>query len=151
MAGGERHMDIDHFDPTIAGAARNAYSNLMLATHHCNLKKREYWPTIAERRQGIRLLNPCEEMDYGVHLFEDPNTHELVGTTRAGRYHIDICDLNHPTFVFERKRRSEYLRLKKDCPALMDGAFEDIASMLTFVNDVMERFIPEIASPPQSL
>ena len=37
----DSQMEIDHFDPTLEGAARNRYSNLMLATAHCNNFKRK--------------------------------------------------------------------------------------------------------------
>src|SRR5438034_11222503 len=57
MAGGERQMEVDHFNPKHRGKARNAYKNLMLATRHCNLKKRNYWPTLAEQQSGYRILN----------------------------------------------------------------------------------------------
>src|SRR6266403_591999 len=58
VAGGLRHMEIDHFDPTLSGAARNAYSNLMLATRHCNNMKSDGWPTPKQIAAGSRLLNP---------------------------------------------------------------------------------------------
>ena len=77
LAGGPKAMEVDHFDPTLEGEERNAYSNLLLATRHCNLAKGDRWPNEEDRAAGIRFLNPCEEQDYGVHLFEDPVTNEL--------------------------------------------------------------------------
>jgi len=65
MAGGVRHMEIDHFDPTLGRATRNAYSNLMLATRHCNNMKKDGWPVASQITVGIRLLNPTKEADYG--------------------------------------------------------------------------------------
>ena len=148
MAGGEREMQVDHFDPTLSASLRHRYSNLMLSTGHCNNQKNRFWPTLQEKRAGIRFLNPTREMDYGEHIFEDPETFELIGVTRAGRYHIDILDLNHDTFVFERKKRAEYIRLKRSAPALLHGQFAELQEMLGFIEDLMEIFIPEIPPPP---
>ncbi len=141
-------MQIDHFDSTLPASTRNRYPNLMLSTGHCNNQKNRFWPTRSERRAGIRFLNPTREMDYGEHIFENPTTFELVGVTPAGRYHIDILDLNHDTFVFERKKRAEYLRLKRTAPAKLRGAFTELKEMIGFIEDLMEIFIPEIPPPP---
>jgi hypothetical protein len=121
----------------------------MLSTGHCNNQKNRFWPTAQERRAGTRFLNPTKESDYGEHIFEDPQTFHLVGVTPAGRYHIDILDLNHDTFVFERRKRAEYIRLKRSAPAKLRGEFSDLREMLGFIEDLMEIFIPEI--PPPSL
>ena len=67
--GGIGGMDIDHFNPLLKQPARNQYSNLLLATRHCNGKKGKRWPTEEQQKLGLRFLNPCEEIDYGVHLF----------------------------------------------------------------------------------
>jgi hypothetical protein len=150
MAGGESEMQVDHFNPTLGKNARNNYANLMLSTGHCNLKKRDYWPTPAEEREGYRLLNPCTEQDYEQHLFENPTTHELVGVTKEGRYHIDVCDLNNETFVWERKKRAQYLAIKRSCPAVLTGSFEEVQRMFDLAQEIMDLFIPEIAAPPRS-
>jgi hypothetical protein len=68
-------MDVDHFKPK--GKHRNLYSNLMLASRHCNGSKSDIWPTAEDVRSGLRLLNPCKEVDYGQHIFEDKKTYEL--------------------------------------------------------------------------
>lgn len=150
IAGGERHMEVDHFDPTIRGAERNRYDNLMLSTKHCNLMKRDRWPTASERKAGCVLIDPCSECDYGKHIFEDPDTHLLVGSTTAGRYQIDVCDLNHPTFVLERTNRATFLALTRGKPKTFAGSFIEIGELLGFVNRHFELFIPEIPPPPAS-
>jgi len=61
---------------------------------HCNGKKSNTWPSKAELAAGCRFLNPCEEMDYGEQIFEDPLTNRLVGITPAAIWHIRICALN---------------------------------------------------------
>jgi hypothetical protein len=149
-AGGERHMEIDHFDPTLTGAARNAYSNLMLATRHCNNMKRDAWPTATQSKMGYRLLNPTKEMDYGVDIFENPQTQELVSATPAGQYHIDMLDLNHETFVWERRKRAQYIHLMNSSPALLAGTFGELRDLMTFVREQIELLIPPIAAAPET-
>jgi hypothetical protein len=110
-AGGLKCMEIDHFDPRKKDKYYQEYANFFLATRHCNGSKRDIWPSRSEQTQGLRYLNPCREQDYGVHIFEDPKTHLLVGVTPAGRYHIRMCDLNADHFVTERRDRSEIWEL----------------------------------------
>jgi hypothetical protein len=142
----ESQMEIDHFDPTLNGAARNEYSNLMLATAHCNNFKREKWPHKVLRDQGFRFLNPTLEQDYEEHLFEDPETHELVTTTPTGRYHIDMLDLNNKAFVRERKARAEFRKLKKMLPTL--GPNPSQLTEMTRALHGVRFMIPPIAPPP---
>lgn len=123
-AGGETAMHIDHFNPHLAKHLRNRYENLFLATAHCNGSKLDFWPSKSERRAGIRFLNPCEEHDYGVHLFEDPITFELWSDTPAGRYHIRVLKLNAPHLIRERRMRHEF---RKTLDA--KGTFEFDGSM----------------------
>jgi hypothetical protein len=141
-------MEVDHFDPTLRGPARNKYSNLVLATRHCNNMKANGWPTAAQRLAGSRILNPTLEQDYGVHIFEDPIAHELVGATPEGRYHIDILDLNHETFVWERTKRAQYRMLRSSSPAMLAGAFTELRDLLAMANGHFETFIPDIPAPP---
>jgi hypothetical protein len=99
-------MEVDHFNPNKKRDYVQAYDNLFLATRHCNSAKRDRWPTSKQRTLGIRFLNCCKEADYGVHIFEDPDTHEVVGVTPAGRYHVRSCDLNAQHLVDERAERA---------------------------------------------
>jgi len=71
------------------------------------LQKCDHWPTKTEASDGCRFLNPCEEMDYGEQIFEDPDTHRLVGTTPAAIWHIRICALNADPLVNEREKRAK--------------------------------------------
>lgn len=143
-------MEVDHFNPTLRGPARNSYDNLMLATRHCNLSKRAAWPSKEQQSLGLRFLNPCVEQDYGKHLFEDPETNELIAATMEGSYHIDMLDLNNPTYVWERRMRARYCRLKREDPKLLTGSFEEIGNAIAFVESMMSLFIPEIPPPPRS-
>lgn len=149
--GGIRQMEVDHFDPRLRRRARNAYTNLMLATRHCNLMKGSTWSKpVAEKAGSVDLLNPCEEQDYGEHLFEDPMTNELVAVTERGRLQIDVMDLNHETFVNERRERARYLA-KRRSPAMITGSYVEVLSLLEIADDRYARCIPEIPPPPASI
>lgn len=143
-------MDIDHHNPTLRHPARNAYNNLFLATAHCNRKKGGIWPTPEQRAQGIRYLNPCEEMDYGVHIFEDPATFELWGDSPAGRYHIRMLDLNAEHLVRERRRRHLLRTLKSHPQAVIALRVDALQGVRAFNQEIedMIRPIPQRPKPP---
>ena len=97
------------------------------------------------------MLNPSKETDYGEHLFENPETHELIGTTAAGRYHIDILDLNHETFLSERRDRAMYLKLwGATAPVRVLGQFDRLQDLLEILRRQFERFIPYSPPPPRA-
>lgn len=100
-------MEIDHFNPRLPSHNRNKYSNLYLSTRHCNGAKSDNWPTPKQRKLGVRFLDPCAELDFGVHIFEDPESFELWGATPAGRYQIRMLRLNATHLVYERKMRHQ--------------------------------------------
>ena len=114
IRGGEECLEVDHFNPTLKHSRRNAYTNMILAFRTCNNRKRDNWPTSAQRKAGVRFLNPTKEHDYGSHIFEDWNTGKLVATSPAGYYHIEMLGLNSSTFVSERKNRTELMDLISD-------------------------------------
>ncbi len=148
--GGVGGMDIDHHNPTLRHPQKNAYKNLLLASRHCNGKKSNEWPTSEQRALGIRFLNPCEEQDYGKHLFEDPNTFEIWGATPAGRYHIRKLDLNAEHLVRERRRRHELRTLKKEpmvVSALREDALQGVQAFSAEVEDMIPPF-PQKKRPP---
>ncbi len=145
---GESDMEIDHFNPTLKQSARHCYRNLMLATALCNNNKNATWPTPAELRRGIHLIDPTKESDYGSQIFENSSTHELIGTTPAGRYQIDILDLNNPSFVFERRHRSSIEKLRRGAPAILSGTFDELECAMQMVREMAEIFIPPIPPPP---
>lgn len=144
---GETAMEIDHFNPKLKGRARHSYKNLLLACRICNSSKSDIWPTADQRRRDIRFINPCGEMDYGVHIFEDPETHELVGETPAGKFQIDICDLNNETFIHERKARSLLLASLKS-PLKFKGSWHILKTATDMLVGPTGTFIPEIPPPP---
>lgn len=139
-------MEVDHFDPRRKRDPIQTYENLFLSTRHCNLKKRDFWPSLAEQKQGIRFLNCCQEADYGTHIFEDPATHEVFGITPAGRYHVRMCDLNAPHFVEERRTRSELKqKISHSAARLKNGAnFAAVRNLIGAVQKEVEVMMPEI-------
>jgi hypothetical protein len=145
---GSTSMEIDHHDPTLPQSIRNNYENLFPAVHHCNNFKRRIWPTPAEQNQGLRFLNCCKEIDYGKHIFENPDTHELVGVTPEGRYHIEGCDLNAPHFIRKRKERSALQAILHKYAVICHGPTDEVASKIASLRETLEISIPSILPPP---
>lgn len=145
-------FDVDHFNPTLKKPYRDTYSNYLPALSHCNGKKHDNWPSSKLIARGIGFINPARETDYGLHIFEDPVTHLLVGTAR-GRYQIVMCDLNAPFLVERRKDRAYFKKIFESKgaryrrgfqPHEVDCLLDDLAHMRTLV----DRGIPEIPPPP---
>ena len=91
----------------------------------------------------MRFLNCCEESDYGVHIFEDPESNELVGVTPEGRYHIRNCDLNAPHLIEERAERPKIWGILKNKAVRIKKGWwlpEEFQTLRTMV----ERMIPPI-------
>jgi hypothetical protein len=146
-------MQVDHFDPREKKNAIQRYSNLFLADSRCNLSKSDTWPNEDEKRQGLRFLDCCAEQDYDECIFEHPETHELVGTTPAARYHIDTIDLNSPELIEQRQKRSEYLLTisditqvaKKFSPPDVQAV---VNKVLADLKPHLKEYIPFIKAPP---
>lgn len=135
-------MEIDHFNPKKKRARIQEYANLFLATRHCNGAKGNRWPSKKDIQRRLRFLNCCKETDYGVHIFEDPDTHEVVGVTPEGKYHVRYCDLNDPYFIKERKERTNLWRLlKAESVKLLHWRLPDVYYAL---KTQAERMIPEL-------
>lgn len=145
-------MEVDHFDPREKKNDVQRYANLFLADRRCNSSKSDIWPDEDEQRNGIRFLNCCEEKDYDECIFEDSETHELIGTTPAARYHIDIIDLNSPELIEQRKKRSEYLLKLNDIEQTAKSSCaevnETVKDVLTKLKPHMKEYIPYIKAPP---
>jgi len=148
-------MEVDHFDPRWKKEPLQTYANLFLASRHCNLAKGDYWPSPPDALNGLRLLNPCVELDYGHHIFEyppsHPESHKLVGKTPAGKLHIRILGLNAETFVLERKQRSE---LTRQVQALQNKATKtgkpipvEVLDLISQVESITAKMIPPIDAP----
>tara|TARA_R110002049_G_scaffold107138_5_gene254775 strand:+ start:3641 stop:4099 length:459 start_codon:yes stop_codon:yes gene_type:complete len=135
-------LEVDHFDPRKKKLLIQEYSNLMPATPRCNGRKSNIWPSPGEAAQGIRLIDPTKEKDYGTQIFEDPATNRLVGTTPAAKYHIRVLGLNDEFFVRKRRDRTQ-MNLMMSIPYLMQGH-----PTVNKVQEQIERMIPAIPPPP---
>lgn len=144
---GDVAMHIDHFDPREKSRYEQRYRNLKLATDGCNIAKGANWPNRAEQRTGARFIDPAKERDYGVHIFEDPVTHELIGVTPAGIYQILICNLNAPHLVIERRERTHLRKLLKG-PGRLRSDFDKAKESIAALRRQCERMIPPIPPPP---
>jgi hypothetical protein len=102
------------------------------------------WPTAAQKRQSIRLLDCTKEQDYGPHIVEDRSTGQLHGKTPAGIFHITILGLNDRYFIEKRQERTALLRLSQN--SLIIGAhpypqlIEDVRAAVALLTNM----IPEL-------
>ena len=144
-------MEIDHFNPLLKGASRNKYANLFLASRHCNGSKSNTWPSRSARKKGIHFLNPCEEIDYGVHIVEHPLTHRLIGLTPAGDFHITCCDLNAIHLVEERRERAKIHNLLSGTGITSKQNLFDTAVLepIELLREQLDKMIPLIPYLPE--
>jgi hypothetical protein len=110
--GGFGPLNVEHFDPRQKQERIQNYDNLFPVSSPCNCAKGSKWPNEEEANRGLRFLNCCEELDYGGQIFEDPRTHELVGTTTAARFHLRYCGLKGGVAgEFLKDRRKERTKI----------------------------------------
>lgn len=149
---GKTGMHVDHINPRLKEPARHRYANLAPACAQCNGKKSANWPSSEQIKARKRFLDPCAEQDYGKHIFEDPETGELIGATKEGRYHIDMLDLNAETFVWERRFRAAYRKAGRDTQMTVKGSFGEVSTMQHTINEIVrgsiDILIPPIPAPP---
>jgi len=102
-------------------------------------------PPRRNAKPGPGFLNPCEEWDYGLHIFEDPITHELFGKTEAGKYHVKALRLNRETFVWERRERAKLIE-PLNSPQILPPStpFEELRSLIRDIKEHLEILVPEI-------
>ena len=143
-------MEVDHFDPTIHGRRRHFYRNLLPASRHCNGAKGDKWPSESDHEEGMRFLNPTEEMDYGEHIFEDPKTHELFASTPAGWWQIEKLDLNSPHLVRERADRARLSNLLDRSGFILQTRDSSIASSLAAILEEFKRQKERMIPPTPS-
>lgn len=144
-------LEVDHFDPRQKKDLIQDYNNLFPASRHCNGKKSNTWPSREELAAGCRLLNPCKEMDYGEQIFENPETHELVGKTAAARWHIRVCGLNADHLIQERRRRAKHWHTLKQVGVKIKGDHERVGELVKNYREAVELMIPEIPAVPVCL
>lgn len=139
-------LEVDHFDPRLKKKLIQDYENLFPASRHCNSKKSNKWPNREEIAAGCRFLNPCKETDYGAQIFEDPNTHQLVGINPAARWHIRICGLNAERLVNERAKRAKYWKQLENTPVSIKGSLENAVALARSFREEVKLMIPQIPS-----
>lgn len=144
-------LEVDHFDPRKKKSLIQDYDNLFPASRHCNGKKSDTWPSKLELAAGCRFLNPCEEMDYGEQIVENPQTHELVGLTPAAKWHIRVCGLNADHLIQERRRRTEHWHTIKSCPVTVKGDHFHASQLAKSFREEVELMIPEIRFTPRNV
>lgn len=138
-------MDVDHFDPRKKAEYIQRYDNLFPACRHCNGKKSALWPTAEMRALKIRFLDCTAEHDYGVHIFEDPESHEVFGVTPAGKYHVRVLDLNADIFVRQRALRAKmHLLLRETASQLPGDGFARLTEIITMFSAHFATLIPLI-------
>lgn len=143
-------IEVDHFNPKAKSSIRNRYSNLFFAFRSCNNKKRDHWPTAAMKRAGIYFIDPTKERDYDFQIFENLETGELIPTTRAAEYHIEMLGLNDETFMRERRERTQ-LRILLESPviaAFPGHPFNEITQAINNIKEMLQNMIPPIAAMP---
>ena len=145
--GTETEMHVDHFDPRQKNNKVQIYSNLFLADAHCNSAKSNIWPTADEITQGCRFLNCCDEEDYGKVIFEDPTTHELIGTSPAAIYHIEMIDLNDPGLIDDRRFRADLIAKLEYVKEKAKNNLE-IMQAVNKLSAMAQETIPDIPAPP---
>ena len=145
---GVKTMEVDHFNPTLPNRLSHRYTNLFLATRHCNGAKGKNWPNRSQMEKGIRFLDCCQEQDYGVHIFENAENHRVYGVSPAGRYQVHICDLNAPHFIRERRQRAELNKILTSSPAIIRnlGKALELVNLLRLLKEIGQQMIPPIAT-----
>jgi hypothetical protein len=143
------NLQVDHFDPRRKGDYVQEYDNFFPASSYCNRKKSNTWPTRQEVASGCRFLNPCEEMDYGDQIFEDPQTYELRGTTTAACWHIRMCGLNAEHLIHERRRRAHHwAKLNQTAISNLKRDYQEVADLIKSYREEVEVMIPQIPALP---
>jgi hypothetical protein len=137
-------LEVDHFDPRKKKDLIQDYDNLFPASRHCNGKKADHWPTRAEAAARFRFLNPCEEIDYGEQILEEPLSHCVIGTNPAAQWHIRMCGLNAEHLVAERAKRANYWQQLKSKPVRVKGSLHEVAEFIESFRKEVELMIPEI-------
>lgn len=92
-------------------------------------------------------------MDYGESIFEDPETHRLVGISPASKWHIHQLDLNAPFLVKKRRDRSKFMHVISQCPVKVKKQSPDMREFVELVDvcrGLADEMIPKIPPPPQT-
>jgi hypothetical protein len=149
---GDHNIEVDHFNPSAKGAKRHRYGNLYPAYSACNNAKRKAWPKKRDLEKRRRYLDCCKEEDYGVHLFEDAATGELLATTPEGVYHAENCSLFSEWLKLKRRERTEDAQvisgLKKIAATLSGPELKAMNDNIDLLQRRLNTAIPPIKALP---
>jgi len=146
-------LEVDHFNPNLKKDLIQKYENLFPASRHCNKNKRATWPSKKMMQQGIRFLDCTKESDYGTCIFEDLESHKLIGTTPAAKWHILQLDLNAPFLIKHRKERADLHQIIKNCFVRLRTPIDKSKPFFDLIKEIRKKLddmIPQIPPPPTS-
>lgn len=97
---GYDNFGVDHYRPQKSfPSLTTEYLNLFYSCNRCNNRKRAFWPSPAQMKDGLFVPNPCEHVMFD-HLRYQGGA--VVSKSRAGDWSIDLLDLNDPSEVTHR-------------------------------------------------
>ena len=128
-------MQVDHFRPKGRPEFAHlglAWANLYYCCHRCNQHKSSKWPNSAERAQGLRFVDPCEEdPDEHFRLTRDESGDEdgnIASETPAGRYSIAKIRLNRQQLIDIRRGITREERAARKQLNFIDGAISRLGA-----------------------
>lgn len=142
-------MHIDHYNPKKKRLVQQDYFNLLLASAHCNQKKGRFWPNRHHFGLGLRIINPCQEPDYLVHVVECPKSNRLWGKTVTGKFHITKLGLNASHLIEQRQRRHKIRTVLEGYAVTVknDEKVMQVIRLLREQLDVLPGLIPQEEPP----
>ena len=128
-------MEVDHFRPKGRPEFAHlglAWANLYYCCRRCNQHKSSKWPNSAERAQGLRFVDPCEEdPDEHFRLTRDESGNEdgkIASETQAGRYSIAKIRLNRQQLIDIRLDIAREERTAREQLNLIDGLLSSLGT-----------------------
>lgn len=120
---------VDHYKPKARfPAAVTEYGNLFYACNSCNRRKGEFWPTERQLDDGHFIPNPCDHVMFQ-HLRSKPDG-TIVDHTNAGRWAIELLDLNDPNVVAYRKGILAAIRMARQTRSKCETALQKLTVQL---------------------
>ena len=143
-------MEVDHFDPRKKDKNKQVYTNLVIAYRPCNNSKRAQWPTRAQAKLGMCYLNPRIDIDYGKHLFEDPDTHKIFGVTEEGKWHVEKLNLNDEFLVKARAQRARWkMIIENESAKILEAPQGRESTALNSAAELRELYAKAIPALPE--
>lgn len=115
---GSEHFGVDHYKPrSLFPDHERLYLNLYYACNPCNRRKGPFWPSDEEAERGLFVPNPGDHVMFDHVKFD---AEQVVGRTAAGRFFVDLLDLNDPSVVEYRQNVIGLIRLAKEKLAMLE-------------------------------